>query len=181
MNGKILKKYKIDERYVLSERKFLYTFGYLCLEHDLVDGKGLTKKQLYYFLEQKLTPASEEDVNFANVATGKIILVGRTGNFRAYHRPIEMEHIHQQAENVKLKKNYESYRSSITDSLGKMKLSEVLTKYYENDDNDASILYLEELLSRVKTASVNAKEEPARKYKNKIKCYKRNLESNIDK
>ena len=87
MNNKILKTHKIDQKYVLSERKFLYTFGYLCLEDELIKNKNMSKKQLYYFLEQRLNQASELDVTLENVVTGKIILVGRGNCFRAYYRP----------------------------------------------------------------------------------------------
>lgn len=169
MNNKILRKYKIDERYVLSERKFLYTFGYLCLEQDLIENKGLNKKQLYYFLEQKLENASEEEIDLANVATGKIILVGRPNSFRAYRRPIIVDDV------VFKRSHKEKVKYSEKNLIGNLSYSELIKNYYDNIDNDKSFLYLEEFLTRINYGKHQEKEELAKCSENKIKSYKKNL------
>ena len=169
MNGKILKKHKIDERYVLSEKKFLYTFGYLCLEQDLMENKCLNKKQLYFFLEQRIEPACEEDITLANVATGQIILVGRPNNFRAYHRPKIIDDIIFNSKDEQPKESV---------PISDLSYSELISRYYDSIDSDESFLYLDEFFTRINHNKYKERDELA---KNKIKCYKKNLRTYIDK
>ncbi len=180
MNNKILKQHKIDERYVLSERKFLYTFGYLCLEDELIKNGAMTKKQLYYFLKQRLNHASEEEIDLASVATGKIILVGRPNNFCAYYRPIEIIKEATDYNDLEENKRVENHSKRIN-PLTQISLSELLQLYYENILNDDSMVYLEEILLRTNMEKSYESQLLDRKYKNKIKCYKQNLKSNLDK
>lgn len=164
MNNKILKLHKIDERYILSERKFLYTFGYLCLEEELIKNKNMSKKQLYYFLEQKLVPASELEVTLENVATGKIILVGRGNNFRAYCRPQENEFINTADVSSNLDEKSINYVK---------KLSTLIDKYYDYEYEDCSLEYFEEIISCAKLDNHSYGKEIPKKFKNKVKCYKK--------
>lgn len=164
MNNKILKLHKIDERYILSERKFLYTFGYLCLEEELIKNKTMSKKQLYYFLEQKLVPASELEVTLENVATGKIILVGRGNKFRAYYRPQANEIINT----VGLFPNLEEKSNNHA-----KKISTLIDNYYEYKDEECSLEYLEEILNCAKLDNHSYGKEIPKKFKNKVKCYKK--------
>ena len=183
MNNKILKIHKIDERYVLSERKFLYTFGYLCLEDELIKNKSMSKKQLYYFLEQRLDPASELEVTLENVVTGKIILVGRGNKFRAYHRPILESKKDNVSENVSVRrvgiKRIEKY-SKYTNPLTNLSLSELLEKYNNWDELKENLLYLEEILLRVNEYN-DIIDDFSDKNKVKVKSYKKKMATNIDK
>ena len=179
MNNKILKTHKIDQKYVLSERKFLYTFGYLCLEDELIKNKNMSNKQLYYFLEQRLNQASELDVTLENVVTGKIILVGRGNCFRAYYRPeIYDESLNEvKDESTTMTVAEENESDSIVDK----SISYLLQKYYENENEESSVLYLEELLSRTNLKANKETAISVRRYKNKIKCYKKSFDTDIDK
>ena len=187
MNNKILKIHKIDERYVLSERKFLYTFGYLCLEDELIKNKSMSKKQLYYFLEQRLEPASEYEVTLENVVTGKIILVGRGNNFRAYYRPIE--NIYTKYNECDRDYSEEECASSYDEPTNEedlshdslKKLSTLIEEYYKNEFEEEGLIYLKAILERANISYRQEKMPLVHHARSKIKCYKKNLNRYIDK
>lgn len=156
MNSKVLRCKKIDEKYILSPRKFFNTFGHLCLNEEILS-RNFSKKQLYYFLDEYLTQVPQEMVTYENIATGRVILVGRPNSFNAYLRPP-----------VKQEKTR-------TNEIEQMNLDELLKKYSASQDDLDSSLYLNEILSRIKKESGKPKkEEPP-------KVYKKYLYQNIDK
>lgn len=146
MNNQVLRKRKIDVQYVLSEKKFLYTFGYLCLGKDFVDKKSWKKKDLRYILERNLIQAPEEMVTYENVARGEVLLVGRPDSFRAYMRPKEEieEKVISKLNVVRTKKK-ELKEKNICEYT----LTELLDAYHNTFEHEDSQIYLDELISRL--------------------------------
>ena len=149
MNNRVLKKQKIDQQYVLSEKKFLYTFGYLCLGSELIDKRSWKKKDLQYLLQRNLIQVPEEMVTYENIARGEIILVGRPNSFRAYLRPKEKREeikLSMPEVNTKEEKSEETKERTVND----YSLTELLNAYRNNFDNEKSQVYLEELMNRLR-------------------------------
>lgn len=149
MNNRVLKKQKIDQQYVLSERKFLYTFGYLCLGQELIDKKSWKKKDLQYLLQRNLTQVPEEMVTYENVARGEIILVGRPNSFRGYLRPKEKRD-EQKLSVSKIDVNQNKKEQNTERTINDYSLTELLNAYRDNFDNEKSQVYLEELMDRLR-------------------------------
>ena len=145
MNGKVLRVNKIDERYILSPKKFLYTFGYMCLGDKLVNS-NLNKRQLNFFLEQVLTPVPEEMVTYENVATGNVILIGRGNNFNAYLRPRDIrEEIETKPKEVK---EQTPIKPNVQKKLSDLSLSQLITLYKENITEETAQIYIDEIKRR---------------------------------
>ena len=68
-----------------------------------------------------------------------------------------------------------------SDSIVDKSISYLLQKYYENENEESSVLYLEELLSRTNLKANKETAISVRRYKNKIKCYKKSFDTDIDK
>ena len=168
MNNKVLKKHKIDAKYVMSERKFMYTFGCLCLDEDFVLNKDWSRKERFCFFKDNLVPVPEEMVTFESVARGEVILVGRANYFHAFLRPekkkteiiktVPKVHV-QRVKKVETKEK----------TVGDYSLTELLNSYHENIDNELGQDYFEELIGRLH--ELECKEVQNRK--NYVKVYKR--------
>lgn len=180
MNNKILRLNKIDERYILSPKKFLYTFGYMCLGDKLVNS-NLNKRQLYFFLEQVLTPVPEEMVTYENVAKGNIILIGRGNNFNAYLRPrdIRKEIEVKPKSDIKRVVVKQEKKKTIKD----ISLSQLIRLYNENISSEEAEIYLNEILLRSSLSMVDVNKPKdkvlSRAYKSKYQRQKQR--NNIDK
>lgn len=146
MNNQVLRKRKIDVQYVLSEKKFLYTFGYLCLGRDFVEKKSWKKRDLRYILERNLIQVPEEMVTYENVARGEVLLVGRPDSFRAYLRPKEKlpEKI-TEVSKISITKKSEEDKKEICDYT----LTELLEAYHDTFEQKESQICLDELISRL--------------------------------
>ena len=175
MNNQVLKKNKIDVQYVLSEKKFLYTFGCICFGEKFILNRSWTKKDIFYFFEHDLEQVPEEMVTYENVAKGDVILVGRPNSFRAFLRPqvktleeietVPKIRIKRIKREVKKEKTVEDYS-----------LTELLDDYHNNMDSDLGQIYFEELIGRLH----ELKCDDVQNRKNYVKVYKRKQDS-LDK
>lgn len=164
MNNQVLRRQKIDEQYILSDRKLLHTFGYSCLGEGVVEKESWKKKQIKGLLNQYLVEVPQALVTYESVTRGEVILVGRPDSFKAYLRPSET------LKNMKC--STKKTVKNINDEVNNYGLSELLDAYHDNFETEEGLFYLEILVNRLN--------EIARK-KQKQQMHSKTYRKGIDK